>query len=211
MLGKKIGRISGTKLIGQKIAVELVLDNTFAFKIPIDSKIHVKSEGILGAKYISIEPGKDTQHSLLAGDRVEGIREVDFSEITPWIVPLTQDLGAFARRLKATLGEEEKLNIQNAISNVETLTKEMADFIREYRNVLSDEERDNIKQFTENLKISTESFKSATTELEINLKEDLKKVDEAISGFKKFTEKDLEFKVRFPLNFGLINSRLALV
>ena len=194
MLGKRIGKVSKTRIIeGNKIGVELSIDNSFAFKIPIDSKIHVKSEGILGAKYISIEPGKDTQHSLLAGDTVEGIREVDFSEITPGIVPLTQDLGAFARRLKATLGEEEKVNIQNAISNIEKLTKEMVDFIKEYRNVLSDEEQNNIKQFTENLKSSTESFKSATTELEINLKKELKKVDEAISGLKKFTEKADEF------------------
>ena len=194
MLGKRIGKVSKTRIIeGQKIGVELSIDNSFALKIPVDSKIHVKSEGILGEKYISIEPGKDTQHSLLAGDIVEGIREVDFSEITPGIVPLTQDLGAFARRLKATLGEEEKENIQNTISNVETLTKEMVDFVKEYRNVLSEEERENIKQFTENLKISTESFKSATTDLEKSLKKDLKKVDEAISGLKKFTEKADDF------------------
>ena len=82
MLGKRIGKVSKTRIIeGNKIGVELSIDNSFAFKIPIDSKIHVKSEGILGAKYISIEPGKDTQHSLLAGDIVEGIREIDFSEM----------------------------------------------------------------------------------------------------------------------------------
>ena len=194
MLGKRIGKVSRTRIIeGQKIGVELSIDNSFAFKIPVDSKIHVKSEGILGEKYISIEPGKDTQHSLLAGDIVEGIREVDFSEITPGIVPLTQDLGAFARRLKATLGEKEKENIQSTISNVEAVTKDMVGFVKEYRNVLSDEERENIKKFTENLKTSTESFKSATTELEINLKKDLKKVEETITGLKKFTEKADEF------------------
>lgn len=194
MLGKRIGKVSKTRIIeGNKIGVDLSIDNSFVFKIPVDSKIHVKSEGILGAKYISIEPGKDTQHSLLAGDMVEGIREVDFSEITPGIVPLTQDLGAFARRLKATLSKKEKENIQNAISNVESLTREMMNFIKDYRNILSDEERENIQKFTENLKISTESFKSATTELEINLKEDLKKVDEVISGLKKFTDKADEF------------------
>ena len=194
MLGKRIGKVSKTRIIeGNKIGVELSIDNSFAFKIPVDSKIHVKSEGILGAKYISIEPGKDTQHSLLAGDVVEGIREIDFSENTPGIVPLTQDLGAFARRLKATLGQQEKDNIQNAILNVETLTGEMINLVKDYRNVLSDEERNNIKQFTENLKISTESFKSATMYLENNLKEDLEKVDEAITGLKRFTEKADEF------------------
>ena len=69
----------------------------------------------------------------------------------------------------------------------------MVGFVKEYRNVLSDEERENIKKFTENLKTSTELFKSATTELEINLKKDLKKVEETITGLKKFTEKADEF------------------
>ena len=35
MLGKRIGRVSGTRIVGQKIAVELTIDNTFAFRIPI--------------------------------------------------------------------------------------------------------------------------------------------------------------------------------
>ncbi|MAJ43426.1 MAG: hypothetical protein CMF96_01595 [Candidatus Marinimicrobia bacterium] len=194
MLGKRIGKVTKTRIIeGQKIGVDLSIDNSFVMKIPIDSKIHVKSEGILGEKYISIEPGKDTKHSLLAGDIVEGIREIDFSEITPGIVPLTQDLGAFARRLKATLGEEQKENIQNTILNVESLTKEMVDFVQEYRKVLSEEERQNIKQFTENLKASTESFKNASNDLEINLKKDFKKIEETLSGMKKFTEKADDF------------------
>ena len=49
MLGKRIGKVSRAKIIGQKIAVELSIDNSFAFKIPIDSKIEVKSEGLMGS------------------------------------------------------------------------------------------------------------------------------------------------------------------
>ena len=33
MLGKRIGRITGTRIIGQKIAVELTIDNTFALNL----------------------------------------------------------------------------------------------------------------------------------------------------------------------------------
>ena len=35
------------------VAVELTIDNRFSFNIPIDSEIEVKSEGLLGSKYIS--------------------------------------------------------------------------------------------------------------------------------------------------------------
>ena len=57
MLGKKIGKVSNTHIIGQKIAVELSINNSFALSIPIDSKIEVKSEGLIGSKFISITPG----------------------------------------------------------------------------------------------------------------------------------------------------------
>ena len=44
MLGKKIGKVSKTRIKGQKIAVELSIHNSFSFSIPVDSKIEVKSE-----------------------------------------------------------------------------------------------------------------------------------------------------------------------
>ena len=112
MLGKKIGKVTKTHFMGQKIAVELAIDNDFVFSIPIDSEIEVKSEGLIGSKYISITPGHNTKDYILPGATVEGRREYDFSEITPGIVPMTQDLSAFARQLKATLGEEEKDKIR---------------------------------------------------------------------------------------------------
>ena len=52
MLGKKIGKVSHSRIIGQKIAVELSIDNSFSFSIPVDSKIEVKSEGLIGSKFI---------------------------------------------------------------------------------------------------------------------------------------------------------------
>ncbi len=159
MLGKRIGKVSRAKIIGQKIAVELSIDNSFAFKIPIDSKIEVKSEGLMGSKYVSINPGVNNKKYILAGETVEGQREYDFSEITPGIVPITQDIGIFARRLKATLGEEEKDRIRNTILNIESLTSELDGFVKGYRDVLSKTERESLKDIVNNLKTASETIK----------------------------------------------------
>ena len=159
MLGKRIGKVSRAKIIGQKIAVELSIDNSFAFKIPIDSKIEVKSEGLMGSKYVSINPGINDKKYILAGETVEGQREYDFSEITPGIVPITQDIGVFARRLKATLGEEEKDRIRNTILNIESLTSELDGFVKGYRDVLSKTEREGLKDIVYNLKTASETIK----------------------------------------------------
>ena len=184
MLGKRIGKVSRAKIIGQKIAVELSIDNSFAFKIPVDSKIEVKSEGLMGSKYVSINPGVNDKKYILAGETVEGQREYDFSEITPGIVPITQDLGVFARRLKATLGEEEKDRIRNTILNIESLTSELDGFVKGYRDVLSKSEREDLSDIVTNLKMASESIKE-------KVDNDLSQI---LSGFKNVSDQSEDLK-----------------
>ena len=184
MLGKRIGKVSRAKIIGQKIAVELSIDNSFAFKIPVDSKIEVKSEGLMGSKYVSINPGVNDKKYILAGETVEGQREYDFSEITPGIVPITQDIGVFARRLKATLGEEEKDRIRNTILNIESLTSELDAFVKGYRDVLSKSEKEDLGDIVTNLKTASESIKE-------KVDNDLSQI---LSGFKNVSDQSEDLK-----------------
>jgi len=185
MLGKKIGKVSHSRIIGQKIAVELSIDNSFSFSIPVDSKIEVKSEGLIGSKFISISPGLNTKEFILPGETVEGLREFDFAEITPGIVPLTQDLSAFARRLKATLGEEEKDNIRLTIHNIESLTAELDTFVYNYRNIISDNDKKNFQDFIKNLS-------GTVKDLKYGVNKEINKLDGMLDNLKKVTDKSEE-------------------
>ena len=185
MLGKKIGKVSYSHIMGQKISVELSIDNSFAFNIPIDSKIEVKSEGLIGSKFISITPGFKTKEYILPGTTVEGLREFNFSEITPGIVPLTQDLSAFARRLKATLGEEEKDKIRLTIRNIESLTAELDTFVYNYRNIVSDKDKKNFQDFMKNLN-------GAVKDLKYGVNKEINKIDGMLDDLKKVTDKSGE-------------------
>ena len=185
MLGKKIGKVSKTRIMGQKIAVQLSIYNSFAFSIPVDSKIEVKSEGLIGSKFISITPGFNTKEFILPGETVEGLREFDFSEITPGIVPLTQDLSAFARRLKATLGEEEKDKIRLTIKNIESFTAELDTFVYNYRNIVSDTDRKNFQDFIKNLN-------SAVKDLKYGINKEIGKIDGMLDDLKQVTNKSDE-------------------
>ena len=185
MLGKKIGKVSHSRIIGQKIAVELSIDNSFSFSIPVDSKIEVKSEGLIGSKFISISPGLNTKEFILPGETVEGLREFDFAEITPGIVPLTQDLSAFARRLKATLGEEEKDNIRLTIHNIESLTAELDTFVYNYRNIISDNDKKNFQDFIKNLN-------GVVKDLKYGVNKEINKLDGMLDDLKKVTDKSEE-------------------
>ena len=185
MLGKKIGKVSQTRIKGQKIAVELSIDNSFAFSIPVDSKIEVKSEGLIGSKFISITPGVNRKDFILPGVTVEGLREFDFSEITPGIVPLTQDLSAFARQLKATLGEEEKDNIKLTIKSIESFTAALDTLIYSNRNIISNSDRKNIQDFLKNLNGLVKDFK-------YGINKEIGKIDDILEDLKQVSDKSDE-------------------
>tara|TARA_B100001250_G_scaffold200565_1_gene171997 strand:- start:133 stop:1095 length:963 start_codon:yes stop_codon:yes gene_type:complete len=182
MLGKKIGKVSQSRIIGQRISVELSIDNSFAFSIPVDSKIEVKSEGLIGSKYISITPGLNTKDYILPGETVEGLKEFDFAEITPGIVPLTQDLSAFARRLKATLGEEEKDKIRFTIKNIESLTAELDSLAVNYGRIITEDDIKNIKDFIKNLN-------GVVKDLKYGVNKEINKIDSMLEDFKQVTDK----------------------
>jgi len=178
MLGKKIGKVTKTRFMAQKIAVELAIDNSFSFSIPIDSKIEVKSEGIIGSKFISITPGYNRKDYILPGTIVDGLREFDLTEITPDIVPMTQDLSAFARQLKAILGKEEGDKIRLTIKNIESFTAQLD-------SLISAKDRNNFKTTMKNLR-------DVTAELKEGINKEIDKLDQMLNSFKAVTDKSDE-------------------
>ncbi len=178
MLGKKIGKVTKTRFMAQKIAVELAIDNSFSFSIPIDSKIEVKSEGIIGSKFISITPGYNRKDYILPGTIVEGLREFDLTEITPDIVPMTQDLSAFARQLKAILGKEEGDKIRLTIKNIESFTAQLD-------SLISAKDRNNFQ-------ITMKNLRDVTAELKEGVNNEIDKLDQMLNSFKAVTDKSDE-------------------
>ena len=193
MLGKRLGKVSKIKFMGQKIAVEISIDDEFNFNIPIDSEIEVKSEGLLGEKYVSIIPGVNVNEFISIGETVAGKREYDFSEITPGIIPMTQDLGVFARRLKATLTEAQKNNIQNSLNNLESITYIIDSISSSISRNISDKELNELKGMIGNLSESAETIKNLSIFLNSEINNDLKKLDLILDDLKIFasTSKDV--------------------
>ena len=178
MLGKKIGKVTKTRFMAQKIAVELAIDKSFSFSIPIDSKIEVKSEGIIGSKYISITPGYNRKDYILPGTIVEGLREFDLTEITPDIVPMTQDLSAFARQLKAILGKEEGDKIRLTIKNIESFTAQLDSLIT--------------AKDKNNFQITMKNLRDVTAELKEGINKEIDKLAQMLNSFKTVTDKSDE-------------------
>ena len=161
MLGKKIGYVRGTNLIGQNVILDVSVNNIFKSSIPIDSRFEITSEDIMGGKYLTIYPGKDTSKFIRNGDTISGKN----SEV----VSLTQDIGDFARKLNDAFGLEQKNQIIEAVSSINQFTKDLENFMSINQDVITEEDKDNLHLVLSNLSIISDKLKLITEEQSDNI------------------------------------------
>jgi len=174
MLGKRIGRVSGTRIVGQKIAAELTIDNSFAFKIPIDSEIEITQSDIMGSKYISIYPGKDNDKFILDNETIAGKNAE--------VASLTKDIGDLAKRLNETFGGDQKQQIINTISNIESTANQVEEFISINKNLITEQDKNNLHELLSNIN-------SISSNLDKLINEESSNIKQSIENFNIFMEK----------------------
>ena len=131
----------------------------------------------------------NTNKSINDGDVVEGTRELDFTEITPGIMPITQDLAVFARRLRAVLGESQKDDIRNTLSNVQSLTNELDSILYDIHSLISDDGRKNIEEFFSNLNSASKNIEDLSSDKIVKI---IDNIDEITSQNKNEVEQILK-------------------
>lgn len=172
MLGKKIGYVKATNIIGQNIILDISISNMFKNSIPIDSRFEITSEDIMGGKHLTIYPGKDTNKFILNGDTVSGKN----SEV----VSLTQDIGDFARTLNETFGVEQKNQVIEAVGNFNKFTKDLESFISANQDIITAEDKDNLHLILSNVN-------KVSGSLELLIAEQSDNISMAIENISDFT------------------------
>ena len=173
MLGKRIGRVSGTRIIGQNIAAELTIDNNFAFKLPIDSDIEITQSDLLGGKFISIYPGKDNDKFILEGETIAGKNGE--------VVSITKDVGDLAKRLSETFGVQQREQIKNTLTNIESTASQLQEFMNANKNLISENDKDNLHQLLSNINTITFNLNNLINDESSNIKN-------SIQSFNNFME-----------------------
>ena len=171
MLGKKVGYVRSTSIEGQNIVCELTVSNDLERSIPIDSKIEITQQDIMGSKIITIFPGKDQKKFITNGDVISG-RNAE-------VVSLTEDIGDFAKKINDTFGLQQKQQIMNSISDIEVVISELREFVNKNKDIITKEDKDNF-QFI------LSDFNSVAADLKMvieNQKENIELAIENISAF----------------------------
>ena len=180
MLGKKIGRITGTEIVGQKIAVELTINNNFSFKIPIDSDIEITQSDIMGSKYVAIYPGKDDSNFILPGDTVSGINTE--------VASLTEDIGNFARKLNETFGQKQKEQIKNTVDNIENTSMLIQQFIESNADLINEEDKTNLHNLLSNINRMSDELSQMVGDESENIKKSIQNFNIFMDKIPKISE-----------------------
>jgi len=161
MLGKKVGYVRSTAIDGQNIICEVTINNDLSSSIPIDSKIEITQQDIMGSKIITIFPGKDIKKFINNGDMIAGKNAQ--------LVSLTQDIGDFAKKINDTFGIQQKQQIMNSIANIEIVIEELKDFINSNKDIIRQEDKDNLHVILTNFTGVAEKLKMIIDNQEENI------------------------------------------
>jgi phospholipid/cholesterol/gamma-HCH transport system substrate-binding protein len=124
--GLAIGRVESMSMVGRNIGVNLSIQTKV--HLPKDSKAILKSETIMGGKFIEIAPGVDSL-MLANGDSLGGLYEADLSELTATLSPISSNVLGILENVNSTFDEPTRKRIQKIVSDLERSSTKLEEVI----------------------------------------------------------------------------------
>jgi phospholipid/cholesterol/gamma-HCH transport system substrate-binding protein len=129
LAGVEIGSVQRIYLDGYKAKAVLLMKGEM--KIPEDSKVVIKSFGILGDKYLSIVPGQSGTF-LKTGEEIAQVEPgPDYDQIFSNIQEVAKSLGDVMGEFKGVIGDMEKGSIKESLQNIQVLTRDFKEMVAE--------------------------------------------------------------------------------
>jgi phospholipid/cholesterol/gamma-HCH transport system substrate-binding protein len=158
MRGVNIGRVQRFLIQHESVTIHLEIEGEY--KVPKDSRVELKSAGLLGGLVADIVPGKASE-TLRYGDSLPGSSEEQLLEATNRI----------ATQVETVLGRMDTLLAPETIENVHGSARDLQKVLKELSSTV-EEQRRQIADLTSSLKRSSQGLERATTgpELERTVK-----------------------------------------
>ncbi len=125
--GVEVGRINKIALDGSVAKTWLLMKD--GVKVPVDSKVAIKSSGILGDKYIEITPGHSTEYASNGQELTNIVTYADYDEIFQNVSAAAKNVGETVAQFKGMMGEKEKENFQESLANIKTASTGITEMV----------------------------------------------------------------------------------
>lgn len=162
LAGVAIGRVKSVSIEGLKAKVVLRIREDV--KIPVDSVLVVKTEGVLGERYIDIIPGKERRFYTPGSSIEQKEMMPSFDEVFRRVEKAATSFEGFLRDIGSTFGEKERTNIKKSLENIRSSTEHFSDILS--RN------KENIEEFTGSIKRIVKEVEEGKGTLGLLLKDD---------------------------------------
>jgi phospholipid/cholesterol/gamma-HCH transport system substrate-binding protein len=160
MRGVNIGRILFFRIGAQGVEIGLEIEGEYT--IPVDSRAHLKSAGLLGGMVADVEPGASAE-VLRNGGHIPGTTA---ASLMPAAERITQSGEKVLARVQEALSEKTVADFQKTAAGLERGSAEAEALLKELRS-LTAEQRGQVRKITESLRLSVEGLQGATTRPEL--------------------------------------------
>lgn len=152
--GVTVGKITAVDLWGGRrdpqhgnkqvnVRVTLKLNPDALAMVHTDAQFLISTLGVLGEKYVEIDPGSQEKPPIAEGDVVDGVAPMRFDQIASQLTGLAGDVGGFLRenredfreivkttksvvqRIDAAVGDNQD-RLKDVVANVDSVTKALA-------------------------------------------------------------------------------------
>jgi len=130
MAGIKIGYVKDIQLEGRRSKV--ILSIYPKYKIPRGSKAIQSVQGLLGEKFVDVQPSME-EDFLRPGDELVPGPSSGMDQVTPMLTALGEDLQGVARNLRDMTNKETRDDFARAVKNLSSVTAEIQSFFAENR------------------------------------------------------------------------------
>lgn len=196
MAGVKIGFVRDIQLSGVRARVVMSIDN--GVQVPVDSTAAFAALGLLGEKYVEIDPGQ-SETFCRDNDVLEGLQKPGFDQIGSLLSSLGGELKAVTVSLREILNDENQVKIKQALEGAAGATAELeailagnrTEFERLVRgaNQTVDGVGRTVAEISAELKKSLAVLQETVQENREPLKSDLAKIGEAVTKLQEILEK----------------------
>ena len=123
--GIEVGRVKDIRLEGSQAKVILTLKK--GIQIYSDARAVLRTQGVLGDKYVEIMPGTDKAPKLVAGGVINNTRStIELDHLLAKAIPAMDNIQSVTQSLNEVLGTEEgKNNLRDTFTNVRKTTEDV--------------------------------------------------------------------------------------
>jgi phospholipid/cholesterol/gamma-HCH transport system substrate-binding protein len=154
--GVQVGNISKISLAGYKAKVKMLVKKNL--KVPLDSKVAIKSHSLLGDKYIEIIPGVDKKYFAEGDKMMDVVTSPDFDQLFARFDTAAKNIGDTMGEFKGIIGENEKVNIKQSIENIQVASKD-------FRNILV-KNKDDVNRIVSSTAVITNRMETIVKDVE---------------------------------------------